>query len=116
MAKKQINIRADDRLIEKLNEMSVKTGKSKTDIILQAIDRLNTNSKKTHQQIELLNKQNEQLQTILSATKAVLAEKDNVIRGKDDLIKSKDDLIAVLKRKHKGLFARLGSWFRGYEG
>ena len=100
MAKKQINIKAEDDLIEKLDHMAEKSGKSKTAIIVQAINQLNSSDEETHQQVELLSKQNEQLQMMLSATKALIYEKDRVIQ-------TKDDLITELKHKKRGFFAKL---------
>ncbi len=100
MTKKQINIRVDDELLMKLDQLAKKTGKSKTDIIAQAINDFDADNKKTHQQIELLNKQNEQLQMMLSATKALISEKDRVIQTKDDLINE-------LRHKKRGFFAKL---------
>ncbi len=100
MAKKQINVKLDDELLMKLDQLAKKTGKSKTTIISQAIDRIATEDRETHQQIELLNRQNEQLQMMLSATKALISEKDRVIQTKDDLINE-------LRHKKRGFFAKL---------
>jgi len=104
MAKKQLNIKIDDELSEKLDQLIKKTGKTKTAIISQAIENINRDNAQDHQQIELLNKQNEQLQMMLSATKALMEEKDHKYQ---DMVKAKDDLIAELRRKKRGFFSRL---------
>ncbi len=109
MAKKQIAIRIDEGILKMLNDISKQTGKTKTDLIEQAILLLNANEKKESQQIELLSKQNEQLQMAISATKALLQEKDRVIQEKDAVIKAKDELIEELRKSKnkKGFFAWL---------
>ncbi len=80
---------------------------AKTDIGVQLIPEKVSNVSGIHNQIELLSKQNEQLQMVLFASKAVINEKDHVIQSKDKIIQSKDELIAELRRKKIGFFSRL---------
>ncbi len=107
MAKERISVRLDAELLESLSKLSSETGKTKTAIISQAIERLNADNKQDHNQIELLSKQNEQMQMVLSVSKAVINEKDHVIQSKDKVIQGKDELIAELRRKKRGFFSRL---------
>ena len=104
MVKKQINIKISDEVASKLTELAKITGKTKTAIIENAILRDSEGSKQDHNQIELLSKQNEQMQMVLSATQALIVEKDHKY---NDMIKGKDDLIAELKHKKRGFFSRL---------
>jgi len=107
MAKKQLNMKIDQQLADKLTDLAQTAGKTKTAIVEKAIANLGVNAKQDHQQVELLSKQNEQLKMMMSATQAVIDEKEHVIQSKNNLIKAKDDLIAELRYKKKGFFARL---------
>jgi len=59
----------------------------------------------------VISKQNEQLQIMLSATQALIVEKDHkysdMVESNDKLIKVKDEMIAELRRKKRGFFSRL---------
>ncbi len=100
--KKAITIRISNEVEKKLNELVRQTGKTKTELIELSIMQFYSNEQKTSQQIELLSKQNEQLQMVVSATKALIKEKDAVIKAKDELIEE------LRKRKDKkGFFAWL---------
>ncbi len=100
MAKKQLNMKIDQQFSDQLESLAQAAGKTKTAIVEKAIANLGIDSKQDHNQIELLNKQNEQLKIMMSATQAVIDEKDKVIQ-------SKDELIAELRRKKIGFFSRL---------
>ena len=100
MAKKQLNMKIDQQFSDQLESLAQAAGKTKTAIVEKAIANLSIDSKQDHRQVELLSKQNDQLKIIMSATQAVIDEKDKVIQGKDDLI-------AELKRKKRGFFFRL---------
>ncbi len=100
--KKAITIRISNEVEKKLNELVKQTGKTKTELIELSIMQFYSNEQKTSQQIELLSKQNEQLQMVVSATKALIKEKDAVIKAKDELIEE------LRKSKNKkGFFAWL---------
>ncbi len=100
MAKGRITIRMDNDLIKKVNDIAESTGRTKTDILSEAVIRLENGNKQNRQEIELLNKQNDQLKIMMSATQAVIDEKDKVIQGKDDLI-------AELRAKRKTFWQKL---------
>ncbi len=100
MAKGRITIRMDNDLIKKVNDIAESTGRTKTDILSEAVIRLENGNKQNRQEIELLNKQNDQLKIIMSATQAVIDEKDKIIQ-------SKDDLIVELRTKRKTFWQKL---------
>ncbi len=100
MVKKQINVKISNEVASKLTELAKITGKTKTSIIENAILRDSEGSKQDHQEIELLDKENQQLKIMMSATQAVIDEKDKVIQGKDDLI-------AELRAKRKTFWQKL---------
>ncbi len=105
MAKKHISIRLSDDFLEQLNKKVLETGRTRTAILEQAINQLNNNSRQGKQELEVIAKQNEQLQIMLSATQSLIVEKDHKY---NDMIQSKDDLIAELRRNKKiGFFSRL---------
>ncbi len=100
MVKKQINVKISNEVASKLTELAKITGKTKTSIIENAILRDSEGSKQDHQEIELLDKENQQLKIMMSATQAVIDEKDKVIQGKDDLI-------SELRAKRKTFWQKL---------
>ena len=106
-AKEKIAIRINASVLQRLNALSDKSGNTKTTVIEKAIEALDADNKQDHNQIELLSKQNEQMQMVLSASKAVINEKDHVIQSKDKIIQSKDDLIAELRTKRKTFWQKL---------
>ena len=97
--------------MKKLNKLSEKTGQSKTALVENAIQALWQSKENTTKEIELLSKQNEQLQMAMSATKALLQERERIIQEKDRTIQLQQELIEELKRKKdkKGFF----SWLFG---
>lgn len=86
MAKKQLSMKIDQQFADKLTNLAKTTGKTKTAIIEDAIMHAGEGDKHDRQQIELLSKQNEQLQLMMQATQAVITEKDNTIKSKNELI------------------------------
>jgi len=86
-------------IMEKLNKLSEKTGQSKTALVENAIQALWQSKENTTKEIELLSKQNEQLQMAMSATKALLQERERIIQEKDRTIQLQQELIEELKRK-----------------
>lgn len=100
MAKKQLNMKIDQRFSDQLESLAQAAGKTKTAIVEKAIANFGIDLKQDHQQVELLSKQNDQLKIMMSATQAVIDEKDKVIQGKDDLI-------AELRAKRKTFWQKL---------
>jgi len=93
-------MKIDQQFSDQLESLAQAAGKTKTAIVEKAIANLGIDSKQDHQQVELLSKQNEQLKIMMSATQAVIDEKDHVIQ-------SKDDLIAELRTKRKTFWQKL---------
>ena len=115
MAKKQLNIRIEETILIQLEELSKQTGKTKTQLIEEAIQLLYTQESQNNNQLEILSKQNEQLQLALSSLKIIIdekeksfeelkqsfsmivQEKENTIKEKDARIKDLQEMISTLK-------------------
>ncbi len=108
MAKKQLNIRVEESVLKKLEELSIQTGKTKTQLIEDAIQLLYTQENQSNSQLEVLSKQNEQLQLVLSSLKTIIDEKEKsfkelkqsfsmIIQEKETTIKEKDARIKDLQ-------------------
>ncbi len=115
MAKKQLNIRIEETILIQLEELSKQTGKTKTQLIEEAIQLLYTQESQNNNQLEILSKQNEQLQLALSSLKTIIdekeksfeelkqsfsmivQEKENTIKEKDARIKDLQEMISTLK-------------------
>lgn len=98
-----LTVRIDDDTLRKLEHLVKKTGKNKTVLVRQAIQSLWVNEEKTTQEIELLSKQNEQLQMAMSATKALLQEKERIIKLQENLIKE----LQERKQEKKSFWSRI---------
>ena len=113
MEKKLVNFRLSPELIEQLEELSTKTGKTKTDLVERALKCLFRQENQIKEEIELYQKENEQLKIALQILKEreesleelkntyerFLLEKDKRL---DDLQKRIDELkerIEELKQK-----------------
>ncbi len=119
MTKKQLNIRVEESILKKLEELSIQTGKTKTQLIEDAIQLLYTQENQNNSQLEVLSKQNEQLQLALSSLKTIIdekeksfkelkqtfsmiiQEKENTIKEKDARIKDLQEMIETLKNIQK---------------
>ncbi len=119
MAKKQLNIRVEESVLKKLEELSIQTGKTKTQLIEDAIQLLYSQENQSNSQLEVLSKQNEQLQLALSSLKTIIdekeksfkelkqsfsmiiQEKENTIKEKDARIKDLQEMIETLKNIQK---------------
>ena len=119
MAKKQLNIRIEESVLKKLEELSIQTGKTKTQLIEDAIQLLYSQENQSNSQLEVLSKQNEQLQLALSSLKTIIdekeksfkelkqsfsmiiQEKENTIKEKDARIKDLQEMIETLKNIQK---------------
>ena len=97
--RKLVNFRLPVKIIDLLNELSKKTGKSKTQLVEEAILKLAEEQEKEQTQIELLEKQNQQLQQIIQSFKIALQGKDELLKEKDQRIQELKETIEILKQK-----------------
>ncbi len=99
--RKLVNFRLPVKIIDLLNELSKKTGKSKTQLVEEAILKLAKEQEKEQTQIELLEKQNQQLQQALQGFQIALQGKDEILKEKDERIKELKEIIAMLEQRQK---------------
>jgi len=98
--KKLVNFRLSIELINKLDEYSKNTGKSKTVIIEEALRCLFDKEERQDKDIKLLEKQNYQLQQTLQSFNVALQSKDDLLKEKDERIKELKEMIEILKQQN----------------
>jgi len=133
--KKTLSIRLDDDLMEYLEKKSAITGKTKTEIIEEALKCLqsseenreyNEEDKGVKTQIELLERQNFQLQNVIKSLQIALDSKDQVIEEKERMIekiekekqerlKEKDERIKELKQVIEFMSRQNKKWWKFWE-
>jgi len=91
--KKLAGFKLSDKVLQMIDELCEQTGKNKSQIIEEAVKLLYEQKHITEKEIELLERQNFQLQQILNGFNIALKSKDEVIASKDKIIKEKDKLI-----------------------
>ena len=95
--KKLVNFRLSVKIIDLLNQLSKQTGKSKTQLVEEAILKLANEGKEENKQLDLLEKQNQQLQQALQGFQLALQGKDELLKEKDERIKDLQETIKALR-------------------
>lgn len=98
MERKLVNFRLPVDLIKKLDELSKETGKNKTQLIEEAIECLYSSKTESKAEIELLEKQNQQLQQALQGFQIALQGKDELLKEREERIKELKETIEILKQ------------------
>ena len=107
------HFRLSDEAVRILDELSVKTGKTQTQIIEEALKLYQTKEYEENAAIELLTKENEKMKLIISTLQITLQEKDkkyedmrntyehmlnNIKKNYDDMKANYEDRIGDLKK------------------
>ncbi len=101
MEKKLVNFRLPVDLINKLDELAKETGKNRTQLIEEAIECLYSSKTESKAEIELLERQNQQLQQALQGFQIALQGKDELLKEREERIKELKETIEILKEKQK---------------
>lgn len=99
MAKKMVAFKLEQEIINKLEELAERTGKTKTDIIEKAILCLYRQENRDKEEIELYRKENEQLKIALQILKEREQSLEEVKQSYDKLLSEKDERIKELKER-----------------
>ena len=94
MAKIMKQFRLQQEIIDILEELSNKTGKTQTQIVEEAIKQFYENEDKQKFEIELYRKENEQLKLVLNTLQMTIKEKDEKYQ---DMKQNYEQRIAELK-------------------
>ncbi len=97
MDKKLVNFRLSLELLEKLEKFSTESGQTKTQLIGEAVECLISTKTKTDKEIQLLEKQNQQLIQALQGFRIALQGKDELIKEKEERIIELKETIEILK-------------------
>jgi len=104
--KKLAGFKLSDEILQMIEELCERTGKNKSQIIEEAVRLLYEQKHITEKEIELLERQNFQLQQILNGFNIALKSKDEVIASKDKIIEEKDKLLEEKERLIQELLKR----------
>ena len=94
MAKIMKQFRLQQEIIDILEELSNKTGKTQTQIVEEAIKQFYENENKQKFEVELYKKENEQLKLVLNTLQMTIKEKDEKYQ---DMKQNYEQRIAELK-------------------
>ena len=101
MAKKQLNIRVEESVLEQLDKLSKQSGKTKTQLIEEAIQLLYSQETQMNSQIELYKRENEQLKMVIKVFQEREKAVEEVKNVYEKLINEKDERIKELQKQLK---------------
>ena len=107
MEKKLVNFRLSPELIEQLEELSTKTGKTKTDLVEQALKCLFRQENQIKEEIELYQKENEQLKIALQILKERELSLEELKNTYERFLLEKDKRLDDLQKRIEELKERI---------
>jgi len=95
MKKKTAGFKLDDETIKLIEELSNRTGKTKSNIVYEAVRLYAEQDKIQNTELELLQEENFKLKQAITEFHRLINLKDEIISGRDKIIAEKDKIIAL---------------------